>query len=271
MPIDLPTEVLQQIVENHLAGGPTKWLKYCSLVCWQWRHVTLPVLMSKVVLTSVWTDHPPGGRLATAQDVQQFAPFLSQYVRHIVVSTASQQLRDDLDLHEANDLFFAMLDVIPDFARLSRMTLSGDAILKILGSGGTRLPNIYHFTVYRTGTTLPTKAIGTFTNLRILHLIGVSFNLNDVSAEWNRDPSELNLPIPVIEELALQLAVNPFVTFVKWACRTKMLDFSQLKILKISMSDSEAERQCFVDELVPLVEKKVETLDADIYSKLIQA
>ena len=91
-----------------------------------------------------------------------------------------------------------------------------------------------------------------------------------MAAECNYDPSDTDAPIPVLEELALQLSPSPFDTFVKWACRTKMLDFSQLKTLKISMSDGEAEKQCFLTQLVPLVGKKLETLDADLYSKPIQ-
>ena len=268
MSADLPTEVLQQIIENHLAGGPTIWLKSCSLVCWQWRRVTLPVLMAKVVLTSIPTGHRIHGCHVSAKDVRQFAPFLSQYVRHIAVSTVILQFKNELDLHEANDLFHALLDVIPDFARLSKMTLTGDAMLEILANGA-RLPSISHFTGYRLGTGFPIKVIGAFTNLRVLHLIGMSFDLHDVAAEWNRDPSNINTPIPVLEELALQLSPGPFDIFVRWACRTKMLDFSQLKTLKISMSDGEAEKHCFLTHLAPLVGRKLETLDADLYSKLI--
>ena len=257
---DLPAELLQQIIERHLAGD-SRSLKSCSLVCWQWRHITLPVLMSKVAMTS-------GGQL-TADDLHDAIPFLSQYLRHLIVSAPFHLLRGDEDANEANGhgLLYAILAVAPQFTHLSRISLTGDAMFKLLSSTQADLSNICHFTVYRPDRTLPIKTITAFTHLRVLHLIGISLDLSEAAIEWSRNPCETNASVPVLEELALQLSPKMFDIFVQWACRTKMLDFSQLKTIKLSTADGEAETDC---QLAPLVGTNVQTLEFDFYRKSIQ-
>jgi len=204
----------------------------------------------------------------TADDVQTFAQFLSRYMRHLIVRTSSYFLKSQVEAQEANRLLNALLAAIPSFIQISRMTLTGDAMFTVFSSHPEiKLPNISHFTVYRAGEVFPIKTIYTFTNLRVLHFIGVSLDFNDTSADSNCDPSEIEAPIPLLEELALQLAGGPFAIFMEWVGRRKALDLSHLKTLKISISDSEPEKRWFTKQLVPLVGTSLKTLDIHFYSK----
>jgi len=226
--------------------------------------------MSKVVMAHGQTSNPVGHQVFTAKDIHESVPFLSRYLRHLVVSTSAYLLRsEDANRASFDAVFYALITSIPHFTRLSRISLTGDAMFKLLSSTQVDLSNISHFTVYRPGRILQIKTIRAFTHLRVLHLIGISLDPNEAAIAWSRDPSDTN-PIPVLEELALQLAPIPFDIFVNWVCRTETLDFSQLKTLKISTGDGEAERKCFLNHLAPLVGTNLQTLDLDFYSKSVQ-
>ena len=242
---DLPPEILQQIIKYNLSGD-LQSLRSCSLVCWRWRHATLPTLMAKVVVRY--------RRQVSADDVLDSVPFLARYMRHLVVSTASCTLKSLLETTEANSLFCALIVALPYFTRVSRMTLTDDAMFSVLTiHPQAKLSNISHFTVYRAGEDLPIRIIRAFPHLRVLHFIGVSLDFHDIIDDLTSDPTGTQTPIPIIEELALQLAPGPFEIFMKWASHTKTLDFSQLKTLKISISDGERETSRFTKQLVPLV------------------
>ena len=80
MSTDLPTEVLKQIVENHLAGGRPKWLKCYSLVSWKCREYSGRLL----VQVFIFTDFDPGRpRSVVVQWHMLVAPFSNDVCKAI--------------------------------------------------------------------------------------------------------------------------------------------------------------------------------------------
>jgi len=257
---DLPPELLQQIIGTHLSDHLPS-LKACSLVSWNWRYSTLPTLFSKI---SVTFAHGGLGRQLSSALVNQVAPFLSKWLRYISIDCFSPY-------GGVEDLNQVVIALLPRFPHISRLTIlntvdrGGEpAFVRALARARTSFSNITYFTLYRPGWPFYVEVLEAFTQLRILHLIGINIQYTRLETS-DGDPPQMDVYAPHLQELGLQLATECFVDLVHWFHERKKIDLSEMKILKISMSDGDEEIYCLVDRLFALCGKHLETLDVEFY------
>ena len=257
----LPPEILQQIIGIHLSDHLIS-LKACSLVSWSWRYSTLPTLFSRI---SVAFAHGGLGRQLSSALANEVASFLSRRLRYISIDCFSP-------CGGVEDLDQVVIDLLPCFTQLSRLTILNSidrggepAFMRALAQARTSFSNITYFTLYRPGWPFYVEVLEAFTQLRVLHLIGI--NIQYTRLKTSDGGPQMDVYAPHLQELGLQLATECFVDLVHWFQEMKRIDLSKMKILKISMSDSNEEIRYLVDRLFALCGKHLEILDIEFYCK----
>ena len=257
---DLPFELLQQIIETHFANHLPS-LKACSLVSWSWRLATLPTLFSKISITFA---HGGLGRQLSSALAQEVPPFLSKSLRYILIDCFSTY-------GGAEDLDKVVIDLLPRFPHLCRLSILNSVdrggepdFVRVLAKERTSFSNITYFTLHRPGWPFYLETLEAFTQLRVLHLIGINIQYKRPETS-DGDIPEMAASAPRLQELGLQLAAECFVDLVQWFLEGKKIDLTEMKVLRISMSDGNGEVRCLVDRLVPICGKHLETLDAEFY------
>jgi len=269
---NLPPEILHRIIQNHVSDD-LKSLKRCSLVCWEWRHITLPLLLSKITL-SLWNGRPFGGKL-TLETARTAAPLLARWSRHIVIDFLYvDEDEENLENH--------ILEIISRLRRLTHLSIHHDhypdwsrlpeetdslphLLLQALVAERNVLSKITHLALHGIGWPIQLETLApALPNLIYLDVqsIKVGYTTSDAQEPNDHDLSttaEKTRPAR-IRELAILLTDEYLPAFAQWVVSCREIDFTEIEVLKISTFETEPEMRCLVDHLLAHIGHRVETL-----------